>query len=541
MRHVGQLAKTCVLPLIGAYFVVLAIIGSVRSYSPVPFGDMWDGYVQFYMAVSTGDWRQWYSLAGPHRIVFSRIFFWLDMHYFRGLSLLLLAVNGALMVVLWAELYCAASVLLRPRKSLLLIVGSLLLIPIFSWLQWENITWGNQTQFFAAYAFPLAALQCLALSIGSTRATAWFLSSLLFGAISTVTMGNGILALPLLIVMVALTRHQVRSRLLVLVPITVAILYFHFQDAASSESPVAKWQDALEFLLAFFGSPFGLIFDSRVLAVIGGMALIGGGAYSVVTWFRSSPKEPMFLALLLFLVYIGLAGAGAAVARAGIGLGTPLSSRYMTTALLGWATLAIMIVARFRDRPELRGAVLILAAVIPVSFLPSQLEAFSGFGPAQARLRLMAALALDLRVRDTEATDIIYPYTEGFERIAASARQQNLSVFGLSALVQARRYPGYSATALGLVPCQGSVDARKPIAKDPAALKVYGWAFDPRNDRVPPLIFLADERGVVIGAAFPGLPKPDLFGTLHDRALSAGFEGYVREANPGEIQVFIAP
>lgn len=538
--RLGRLAKSGVLPLAGSFFVLSAIIGLVRGYSPVPLGDMWDGCVQFYMAVSRGEWSQWFSLAGPHRILFSRIFSWLDMRYFGGLSILLLTVNVVLMAILWAELCLAASALLRPRRDLVLVAGSLLLIPTFSWLQYENITWGNQTQFFAAYAFPLAAFQSLAWSVGSRRQRLWFGLALLFGVISAVTMGNGTLALPLLAAMVVATQYHVRIRLLVLVPLAAAILWSYYSGVHGSMHSVAPWQEVLDFALAFLGSPGGSLLKNLPVAVIGGTAFVVGSAYALIAWYRSHERDPMSLALLVFLAYIILSAVAVARARAGQGWDTPLGSRYSTTSLLGWCALAILLIARFRDRPELCGAMWVVSAVVPLAFLPSQLVAWGDVGPKLARARRHAALALNLGIRDTQIIGNIYAVdSPGFESIVADARSQNLSVFGLPDMVRARRCIGLPARDLGLVECAGHVDGRKPIGGDPAVLRVFGWAFDSTNGRVPALVYFADEHGTVIGAAFSGLPRPDL-ADIPAMAKSAGFEGYVRQYPGGEIQVLRA-
>ena len=36
-------------------FVSLVAVGMVKSYSPVPFWDMWDSYLGFYLRVEEGD------------------------------------------------------------------------------------------------------------------------------------------------------------------------------------------------------------------------------------------------------------------------------------------------------------------------------------------------------------------------------------------------------------------------------------------------------------------------------------------------------
>ena len=37
-------------------FGYLAVAGAVSAYSPVPFSDMWNGYLDFFVRASSGDW-----------------------------------------------------------------------------------------------------------------------------------------------------------------------------------------------------------------------------------------------------------------------------------------------------------------------------------------------------------------------------------------------------------------------------------------------------------------------------------------------------
>lgn len=89
------------LPILAAlFFAGSTIAGAVRWFSPVPYWDMWDGYVAFFLDVSKGDWSQFFAQANEHRIVFSKNLFWLDMRYFGGQSRLLIASNVALLIAL---------------------------------------------------------------------------------------------------------------------------------------------------------------------------------------------------------------------------------------------------------------------------------------------------------------------------------------------------------------------------------------------------------------------------------------------------------
>lgn len=53
--------KTIMLVCVAMTMLVvgLAVVGGVRAYSPVPYWDMWDGYIGFFLRVADGDFSIW--------------------------------------------------------------------------------------------------------------------------------------------------------------------------------------------------------------------------------------------------------------------------------------------------------------------------------------------------------------------------------------------------------------------------------------------------------------------------------------------------
>lgn len=81
---------------ITAASIALAILGGARAYTPVPFWDMWEGLFNFYLLVQSGDTSVWWAQHNEHRIVLSRLLFWLDIAVFRGAGLFLIIMNYVL-------------------------------------------------------------------------------------------------------------------------------------------------------------------------------------------------------------------------------------------------------------------------------------------------------------------------------------------------------------------------------------------------------------------------------------------------------------
>jgi len=136
--------------LLAAYFLATTIVGLIKSYTPVPFWDMWDGYLNFYVRVLAGDYSAWWEKHNnsDHRIVFSRVFFWIDLEFFGGSSKFLIALN-----LLLAALIAGAFSLLARQviacRSQRLVFALAALAACVGWIQWQNLAWAFQSQILA--------------------------------------------------------------------------------------------------------------------------------------------------------------------------------------------------------------------------------------------------------------------------------------------------------------------------------------------------------------------------------------------------------
>ncbi len=81
-----------------AAMVVLAAIGCARAYTPIPMWDMWDGTVGFLNQLGDGNDSVWWGQFNEHRIVLSRVLFWIDARCF-GSKLVFLFVTNYLLVL----------------------------------------------------------------------------------------------------------------------------------------------------------------------------------------------------------------------------------------------------------------------------------------------------------------------------------------------------------------------------------------------------------------------------------------------------------
>ena len=79
--------------MVALLFVGLDLVGVVRGWFPLPYLDMWDGYVGFWYKLKAGDTGAWWAQHNEHRIVLARIAFWLDLRFLHGAGWSLIVWN----------------------------------------------------------------------------------------------------------------------------------------------------------------------------------------------------------------------------------------------------------------------------------------------------------------------------------------------------------------------------------------------------------------------------------------------------------------
>lgn len=516
-----------------AFFMATTIIGAVRWFSPVPFWDMWDGTLGFYIERLQGDhWAPFVEQANEHRIVLSKILFWIDYRFFGGLSKFLIAMNVALMFALWVTLCWVARSLLNRRLAFL--CSALTGVLCFSWLQAENINWGYQSQFYLAYLLPLLALISMARWIQEPRERR-FAIAVALGVLSTGTMANGLLALPLLVLMLFLSGRNSRRRmsaLLLVTALTLAAWAYRYQVV---HHPATSPKLMAEFLLIFLGGTFGFLFHVDQLTMLVGAGVICAGAYVALRW-ATGERDPMFLALALFVVYVGAAAGAATIGRAYFGIYAALAGRYETPLLLLYSVLLMLFAYLYRNGRSTYAVVGVLSVFTPLLLAVPQMGAFDQAGPARAFQRMHVALALDLGVEDDAQIGTIY-LAERAKQNAREAMRYNLSVFALPLLRTAREAIGKSPVSLGLEACQSSVDKTNIISTDKRFASVEGWAFNNKTTTVPPIVFFVT-NGAVSGVALTGGDRPDVQRVISQKALRAGFSGYALNYDAHTLSVY---
>lgn len=219
--------------------IAISAIGGVLNFTPVPFWDMINGYLDFYVKVSTGDWSAWWHPHNEHRVIISRVLFWLDITIFDGHIWFLIICNYIcvfLSAVVFYKYLKESNI--STEKSTTLILGIFFSAWLFSWSQQENLTWGFQSQFFLAQLIPLLAYYLLYKStlpyVGSAK---YFIWSCLTGIAAIGTMANGIMTLPLMVTYAIILRQGWKriTTLAVLSMLAITLYFYNYPPPPTAQ------------------------------------------------------------------------------------------------------------------------------------------------------------------------------------------------------------------------------------------------------------------------------------------------------------------
>lgn len=526
--------------LFAVVMTVLAVIGAIRMYSPIPHWDMWDGTRQFYLDTQDGIASAWWRQHNEHRVLLSRVLFWLDYRYFGGVSVFLIIMNyvivAAAIWVFWIVLRdtdnggrSAAS-----RKALALFIAGAL----FFWSQDNNLAWGFQSQFFLAQLLPMCGLVWLGRSVQREDNAADFALACLFGVLATGTMANGVLALPLMVICAVVLRlSALRIVLLAALAALCLTAYFatyvpppfhgHLSDALRDQ-PFRL----IVYTMMYLGSPFYFMAGKGVVGM--GVAAVAGSVLAVCSaWLslrlvRNARQASLSIALLFFILYIGGSAFGTAGGRLIFGMESATSSRYTTPALMAWLAFTVILYLNSglsRSARSAKAAVLVFA-VAAVLMLSYQVRAARG-DAEMLQNREIAALALELGIKDQEYIGLVYPKMEEPLSMARAAQARELTVFGRFPYRGLKAGLGAEVASEALPACLGHLEKTTVLPEDTGYLRVSGWIFNDQAGASPKLVKIVENNSVV-GFALTGNSRAGLASSISKSAVKAGFVGYLK-------------
>lgn len=316
-------------------FLALAIYGTYLNYSFIPVADSWSNY-ELFKEVGEGHYLSFLSLHNEHRIVPSKLLFWIDMKFFNGTEKFLLIIHYLLVSII-IILFCKINILVNnPSKKLTTLFGCIVIIMSFFWVQRANLTWAFQSQFYFVILFSL-------LTFVSIRHSLPIITTTIFIILSMFSMGNGIL-IPLLVFIYYLLNKKYKTAILSLFLFLILFLLY-FQNYVSSSNYMSPIDSLINhpFRIVIFSLVFlGNIFSSLVGKGIFGSVIAGlMGLFSVflvATSFKKQIKNPFFY----FLLFIIGTAVLTAMGRQEDGFIHAVSSRYTTPAVFYWIMIVVL-------------------------------------------------------------------------------------------------------------------------------------------------------------------------------------------------------
>lgn len=565
--------------LLWAWVLATSVSIVIAHRSDVPFWDMWDGALGFYLNQEGSLLERLWALHNEHRIVWSRVLFWMEYRWFGGTQDFLLAVNTALMMlssmaILYALVF-RRSAPARIDAAWILPGWILASLPLW-WVQFENLTWAFQSQFYLAYLLPLLSLLALAAAHDGWRPgwpTAWLLA-----VCSAGSMANGLVALPMLTVFALWLRASPRYLLLCgISTVLVWTAYFWgYESPAHHGSLLTTLQtmpgQMLQYLVWYWNSPWVLgghlsiqphDMTAIVLAVM--LAVFAAGLAIWHAWLRQRGRsEPWSLALLMMAGFVLAASIATAGGRAIFGAEQALTSRYTTPVLLGWSCLIGAVLLLASSNTKRRTALGRVSSIVlfPLAWImssgPNHVDATALPSAQNHVMQRLGTQALVWGIDDSERTQTVTyaadRHTLLAQRAALAARDGRIAPLG-SLIFPPEQPP----VALRVGSCEGYLEGAMPLpvqtatqhrimpfepisSQDPGQSMewdlVRGWIHLTDHSSAPWWAWIFDDRGPV-GVVAVGLERRDVANARGEDALYSGFVGYLHASARQTPNLFI--
>jgi hypothetical protein len=539
ITYLNYLKKYSLLILFSYAFLMisLAVMGGIINYSSIPHWDMWDGTLNFFARVQSGDGSAWWYQHNEHRIVLARVLFYVDNYFFHGKSASLVIENYLLVIIsgyfFW--LYLISNSLRKFSYSNIFAI--LVICPwLFFWSQDNNLTWGFQVQFFLAQLLPLIALYFLAKSIDSWK---FYWTACFVGILSAGTMANGLMILPLMAIYYGIYKRLI-IKTFILIIISAIVFYIYFKGYHSPDGH-GKLLDSLInnpinymwYFLYYIGSPFYYIFQTTnigkfVAALAGGIILFSTISISLYQLKFSNKRDPFSSALLFYIYFIFITALLTAGGRLIFGVDQALSSRYTTPAMMAYCALFIIFVLKYKkgDNFYINKYIFVVYIIISLLMLFFQFKALK---PSRDILsvREVAALSLALGISDDDYIGNVYPYKIQAINIAELAVKKDYSIFGLSPYIEVKNKIGLIEPHSHLKKCVGDLDKVELISGENKFVRLNGWISSPENSKYPLLVKISDSKGQTVGFSLTGSRRPDIAEQHGAKYTFSGFRGYL--------------
>lgn len=542
--------------LAAVLFVGMAVVGAARWSHPVPYWDMWDGYLSFWFELQDGNSGIWWEFSNEHNLLLLKSIFWLDLTLFSGSQPFLVTVNlllnagiaAVLITLLYQRLSHGSS--RRFSRATFVTLSSALVIVTFSWMQGEDLVFPFHAHFLMNVLIPLLAFAMLGIA-GQRQhderpgANLFYSIAFVAAALAPWTSASGVFVAFLASVLAALIGlGPWRSLWLLALGVACAVIYSANSLLVNpgDEGPIGNFLNSplevLRFFVVYLGGPWATLSDSHFIGGLAGCAFILVVVATAITYLRRGRRSITGLAVVSYPVFLLISGGLTAAGRIQLGFEQVTAIRYLTPVLAGWSCLVILAAPRLLSwfaRPLPIASLMVL--LLPIVLFPEQVSALT---PKQGNLHLRdtATLALALGAKDPAAIYPVYPWSmEKPVELGARARAEGLTVFAREPYASLPATMGLPAQVKDVVPCAGWIESRTPLQGSPWD-RIDGWVVVSELTREEKVLRLTNRMNETVGWVTVGNTREDVRAQYPNATGLDGFSGYLKpEATSGEIFV----
>ncbi|WP_045761015.1 hypothetical protein [Xanthomonas albilineans] len=535
IRHWRGLLGACW--LIGGIAILLStVIGVAIHFPSTLYMDEWDGMIGFWQKLQRGDMGAWWAQHNEHRIVFTRLLFWLDLHFFKGKGYVLIPANVLLHLTIAGVLIFGYIRFATQRHSLFVIIG-VVLTGRFLWMQNDNLIWGFQSQFIAVYFFAIASFLAYSRSQPKGPLTPQLIGLMLAFA-SMLSMSNGLITFPILVLMSFMLKLTWKHRCLTIGCTLLAwgLYLYGYHTPPYHSSPIDGFLhqpiDVVHYALNFLGSPAAFLGAGNHAPLIAGTFLVSASMAMAICLLRRKELNRYRIYLGATFAFSVIAALLAGGGRYNFGLESSIASRYTTPALIAWVS-AILLFADICTKTGFWS----LAAIFGFSVLPAGLwsQRIILTMPPQPFYRDVAVLGVKMGMRDSSYIDWMYPRSGQYLVVSLMnyADKNRFSVYSQDWVRQIGTLK-FARDRVDNTVCKGSLDDTKEVD---GGWLLNGWALA-LADHTAKLVVLSDQDDATVGYGVLGEDRPDVAQSVAGASDKTGWRGYVFNAH-GSVSAWL--
>ena len=522
--------------LVHILFVLLAVLQftllirrMLSDYSATLYWDEWDSRLSMNLPFKDLQWELFWKPHNEHRLVISKLFFWLDFAGFKGSNVPLLIMNLTLAgTTIWVVYQI---LMLKERnisKSSVLIVTFCFTFFTFSVLQIENFSWGFQIQFFLSVLLPLLSFYFylnFALK-DSKKSIAW---SYLFCVLSIGTMASGNFAIVVILITgIYLKRKASEIAFHLVGVISLLTVYTHNYNSlnASPITTLIQHPDfIIKYMLVYFTSPLNQLTNSQIPEFVIAFTLLIFLLVlkNIVSGYRNLNQDLFVVAGSMMLAYSLLVSFASAGGRYYFGVNQASASRYTTISLLGWFGALLIIMHNHEEGITSKKFTWTkLSVLVSIIFIPFQIANSVSVNDVKSD-RDMAAIALIQKVQDDSISIALYPVGQRLSDLSQSLISSEQSIFTSKFK---KRYSELNTPLneiLAKPECVGFVDNIRR-SSDKSGWLMNGWVASANGQSDFLDLIAIDASGRVVGAGISGFERKDVSDQLGSWARKTGFK-----------------